>query len=125
MVTIMSQSSLTLNCTARESVMDVTQSFHYRCHWYKSKVHQRMQSSSRNSSHGTMSNDTCDGAFLPKGAVNLLGPTTYAQVLKDNNLFLTQVATIPVNLKHNVWFAIIDPNVTSDDAPISLHDHLM
>jgi len=70
------------------------------------------------------SNDTRDRAFLPKGAVNLLGPATYAQVLKDNNLFLTHVATIPVNLKYNAWFAIIDPTVTSKDEPISLHDHL-
>jgi len=71
------------------------------------------------------SNDTHDGAFLPKGAVNLLGPATYAQVLKNNNLFLNQVATVPVNLEYNAWFAIINPNVTSDDTPLSLHDHLM
>jgi len=63
--------------------------------------------------------------FLPKGAVNLLGPMTYAQVLMDNNFFLNQVATIPINLKHNAWFAIIDPATTSEDAPISLHDHLL
>jgi len=44
------------------------------------------------------SHDHRDGVFLPTGAANLLGPTTYAQVLKDNNFFLTQVATIPVNL---------------------------
>jgi len=57
------------------------------------------------------SNDIRDGAFLPKGAVNLLGPVTYAQVLKDNNLFLTHMVTIPVNLEYNAWFAIIDPTV--------------
>jgi len=62
---------------------------------------------------------------LPKGAVHLLGPATYAQVLKNNNLFLNQVATVPVNLEYNAWFAIIDINETSDDTPISLHDHLM
>jgi len=26
-----------------------------------------------------------DGVFLPKGAVNLIGPSTFEQVLKDNN----------------------------------------
>jgi len=72
-----------------------------------------------------MSNNTHNGAFLPKSTVNLLGSTTYAQVLKDNNLFLTQVVTIPINLKHNTWFAIIDPNATSNDVPISLHNHLL
>jgi len=70
-------------------------------------------------------NDTRDGAFLPRGAINLLGPATYAQILKNNNLFLNQVATVPVNLEYNAWFAIIDTNATSDDAPISLHEHLM
>jgi len=45
------------------------------------------------------SNNQQDGIFLPKGMVHLLGPTTYEQVLKDNNLFLTTVATIPINLE--------------------------
>jgi len=71
------------------------------------------------------SNDHRDGAFLPKGAATLLGPTTYAQVMKDNNFFLTQIATIPVNLEYNAWFAVIDPNETSEDATISVHDHLL
>ncbi len=71
------------------------------------------------------SHDHRDGVFLPKGTASLLGPTTYAQVLKDNNFFLTQLATIPINLEYNTWFAIIDPNTTSEEAPISLHDHLL
>jgi len=66
-----------------------------------------------------------DGTFLPKGAVHLLGPQTYKQVLKDNNIFLSQVVTIPVNLEYGTWFAIIDPNVTSDTEPISLNEHLL
>jgi len=57
--------------------------------------------------------------------MNLLGPTTYAQMLMANNLFLNQVATIPVNLEHNTWYAIIDPTNTSGNNPISLHDHLL
>jgi len=71
------------------------------------------------------SHDHRNGVFLPKGAANLLSPTTYAQVLTDNNFFLTQVAAIPVNLEYNAWFAIIDPNATSEETPISLHDHLL
>jgi len=35
------------------------------------------------------------------------------------------VATIPVSLEYNAWFAVIDPNQTSENAPISLHDHLL
>ena len=66
-----------------------------------------------------------DGVFLPKGAVHLLGPTTYEQVLKDNNFFLTTVATIPINLEHRAWYAIIDPTAPSDSELISLHDHLI
>jgi len=53
------------------------------------------------------SNDQRDGIYLPKGAVHLLGPQTYEQVLKDNNFFLTTVATIPVNLEYRAWYAVI------------------
>ncbi len=53
-------------------------------------------------------NDQCDGVFIPKGAVHLLGPQTYEQVLKDNIFFLTTVATIPINLTYNAWFAVIE-----------------
>ncbi len=35
------------------------------------------------------SNDPRDGVFVPKGAVHLLGPSIYEQVLKDHNFFLT------------------------------------
>jgi len=65
-----------------------------------------------------------DGTFLPKGAVHLLGPQTYEQVLKENNFFLNRVATIPVNLEYDAWFAVIDPHDTSATELISLHDHL-
>jgi len=71
------------------------------------------------------STDQRDGVFVPKGAMNLLGPTTYAQVLTANNLFLNQVATVPVNLEHHAWYAIIDPTDTSENNPISLHDLLL
>jgi len=46
-------------------------------------------------------------------------------MLKENNFFLTTVATIPVNMEYQAWFAIIDPNQTSETKPISLHDHLL
>jgi len=72
-----------------------------------------------------MSSNHRDRVFLPKGAVNLLGPTTYAHVLKEHNFFLTQVATIPVNLEYNAWFAIMDPTSASEDGPISLNNHLL
>ncbi len=71
------------------------------------------------------SRDQRDGVFLPKGAVHLLRPQTYEQVLKDNNFFLTTVATIPVNLEYKAWFAVIDPSNMSEMDPISLHDHLI
>jgi len=70
------------------------------------------------------SHDPRDGVFVPKGAVHLLGPSIYEQVLKDHNFFLTTVATIPINLEYRAWFAVIDPTVTSGDEPISLYDHL-
>ncbi len=63
--------------------------------------------------------------FLPKGAVNLIGPSTFEQALKANNFFLTTVATVPVNLEFAAWFAVIDANQTSEEEPISLHDHLL
>jgi len=69
------------------------------------------------------STDHCNGIFLPKGAAYLLGLQTYAQVLKENNFFLSTVATIPVNLEYSAWFAIINPAQTSETKPISLHAH--
>jgi len=57
--------------------------------------------------------------------VHLLGPSTFEQVLKSNNFFLTTVVTVPVNLEYEAWFAVIDANQTSDTEPISLHDHLL
>jgi len=72
-----------------------------------------------------VTNDTRDGVFLPSGAVHLIGPAIYAQVLQENNFFLNNVATVPVNLEYAAWFAVIDANNHSDDAPVSLHDHLL
>jgi len=70
------------------------------------------------------SHDQRDGIFLPKGAVHLLGPSIYEQVLKDHNFFLTTVATIPINLEYRAWFAVINPTTSSETKPISLNDHL-
>jgi len=71
-------------------------------------------------------NDQRDGVFIPKGAAYLLGPQTYEQILRENNFFLTTVATIPVNLAYDAWFAIIDPNQAAEtDEPVSLYDHLV
>jgi len=76
-----------------------------------------------------MASETCsyhhDGMFVPKGAAYLLGPQTYEQVLKDNNLFLSNVATIPINLEYDTWFAVIDPHASSDTKTILLHNHLI
>jgi len=58
--------------------------------------------------------DNRNGTFLPKGSAHLLGPQTYKQVLKENNFFLTQVATIPVDLAYDTWFTIIDLNAASN-----------
>jgi len=66
-----------------------------------------------------------DGMFVPTGADSLLGPQTYEQVLKDNNLFLSNVATIPINLEYDAWFAVIDPHASSNTATILLHNHLL
>jgi len=72
-----------------------------------------------------VTNDSRDGVFLPKGAVNLLGPATFVQVLQENNFFLTNVATVPINLEYGAWFAVIDPENHTNDTPVSLHDHLL
>jgi len=71
------------------------------------------------------STDPCDGVYLPKGAVHLLGINTYEQVLKENNFFLDNVATIPVNMEYEAWFAVIDPANQSETEPISVHEHLI
>jgi len=53
------------------------------------------------------SNDPRDGIYLPKGAVHLLGPATFKQVLKENNFFLTTIATIPVNSQHGLQLSML------------------
>ena len=73
----------------------------------------------------TTNKDQRDGVFIPKGAVHLLGPQTYEQVLKDHNFFLTTVATVPINLEYRAWFAVIDPTNASETDPTSLYDHLL
>jgi len=45
-------------------------------------------------------------------------------MLKENNFFLTQVATIPVNLEYAAWFVVIDNNA-AENKPISLYEHLL
>jgi len=69
--------------------------------------------------------DARDGVFLLKGAVHLLGPATYVQVLKENNFFLNNVATIPINLEHAAWYAIIDPDTHLYNKPVTLYEHLI
>jgi len=104
---------------------------HHKSQWMslESSVCPTMPNYSANSSCSHMasitSNDQRDGVFLPKGTVHLLGLETYEQVLKDNNFFLTTVATVPINLEYDAWFAIIDPTTTSNTDTISLHDHLL
>jgi len=71
------------------------------------------------------SNDSWDGIFLPKGAVHLLGQNTYAQVLQENNFFINNVATIPVNMEYAAWFALIDPDNHKENEPLLIHGHLL
>jgi len=70
-------------------------------------------------------NDQHDGVFILKGAGYLLGPNTYEQIMRENNFFLTTMVIILVNLEYKAWFAVIDPNQTSESEPVLLHDHLM
>jgi len=70
------------------------------------KFFARMASATNNNQH--------DGIFIPKGAAYFLGPQTYAQIMRDNNFFLTTVATIPVNLEYDAWFVVVDPHQTSE-----------
>ncbi len=73
----------------------------------------------------SVTNDQRDGIFIPKGMAYLLGQPSYVQMLQENNFFLTTVATILVNMEYQAWFAIIDPNQTSETEPILLHDPLL
>ncbi len=70
-------------------------------------------------------NDHRDGMFVPKGAVHLLGTSTYEQILKDNNFFLTTVATVPINLEYRAWFAMLTETPASETDPLTLYDHLL
>jgi len=69
--------------------------------------------------------DHRDGVFVPKGAVHLLGPQTYEQILKDNNFFLTTVVMVPINLEYHAWFALINVDNDSETDPPMLYDHLL
>jgi len=73
----------------------------------------------------TTSTDQRDGVFVPKGAVHLLGPQIYEQVLKDHNFFLTTVATVPINLAYRAWFAVMTSSNGNENDPTSLYDHLL
>jgi len=70
-------------------------------------------------------NDPRDGVFIAKGALHMLRPSVYEQILKDNNFFLNNLATIPVNLEYDAWFAVINPTQQSETKPVSLHEHLL
>jgi len=72
-----------------------------------------------------LSTDPHDDVYLPKGMVHLLGTNTYEQVLKENNFFLDNVATIPMNMEYNAWFVVIDPEKQSETEPILVHKHLL
>jgi len=45
--------------------------------------------------------------------------------MKDNNFFLTTVATVPINLEYRAWFALINADNDSDTNPLTLYDHLL
>jgi len=70
-------------------------------------------------------NEHHDSVFIPKGVAYLLSQQTYAQVLQENNFFLTTVATIPVSLEYNTWFAVIDPNQPYRGRVVKLYVFLM
>jgi len=40
--------------------------------------------------------DTHIGTFIPSGTVHMIGPEAFAKLLRDNNLFLQTISTIPV-----------------------------
>jgi len=44
---------------------------------------------------------------------------------EEQQFSLTTVATVPVNLKYDAWFVVIDANQMSETEPVSLHDHLL
>jgi len=46
-------------------------------------------------------------------------------VLLQHGFQIKTMATIPVNLEYDAWFAVINANQTSEMEPISLHDHLL
>jgi len=70
-------------------------------------------------------NDPRDGVFISKGAPHMLGPSVYEQILKDNNFFINNLATIPVNMEHAAWFAPIEATQQSENEPVSLYEHLL
>jgi len=47
------------------------------------------------------------------------------QVLQENNFFLNNVGTIPINLEYAAWFAVIDPDNHSGIKTVSLYEHLI
>jgi len=63
-----------------------------------------------------------NGLYVRSGT----NPTpTYEQVLKDNNVFLHNLATIPINMEYTAWFSVINTNQQSETEPVSLHEHLL
>jgi len=69
--------------------------------------------------------DQRDGVFIAKGAAQMLGSPVYEQILKDNNFFINNLATIPINLEYDAWFAPIEATQQSEAEPVSLYEHLL
>jgi len=69
--------------------------------------------------------DPRDGVFITKGAAQMLGHSVYKQILKDNNFFLNNLVTIPINLEHAAWFAPIESTQQSETEPVPLYEYLL
>jgi len=70
--------------------------------------------------------DTRVGSFLPTGAVHMISTEAYAKLLRDNNLFLQNVITVPIGDFQHATLDIPFSNDTSTDIDaMTLHEKIL
>jgi len=70
--------------------------------------------------------DTRIGTFIPSGTVHLIGTDAYAKLLCDNNLFLQNIATVPIgDFQHATLDIPYSTDNSTDIDAITLEDTIL
>jgi len=63
------------------------------------------------------------GMFVPTGAANLLGAATYEKIIRDNNLYLDNITTIPMgDFQHETLDIPFSMDTSTDIKQVTLQE---